>query len=106
MRVTTLTLQHLHPQVGRTNDGKFLLNPSHPEVQTPQPQQLPVQQKPTSEEVPSPVACPGYESTAPANNSGPKIIGNRFLMTGPTEGSPLFKCVVVVTGQKLIAKVH
>lgn len=94
MRVTTASVQQLHP---RTNDAKFLSNANQ---ETPSQQQLPAQK--SADEV----AFPTYESSAPSANPGPKIIGNRFLIIGPTEGSTLFKCVDVVTGQKLIAKVN
>lgn len=90
-----LARQHpLHLQVTRTNNGKFLVNPNS---------QQDVHQ-PSSEETPvAPVVFPSCEPV-PTAHHGPTILGERFLLVGPAEGSALYRCVDVQTGQQLVAK--
>lgn len=47
--------------------------------------------------------CPRFDS-APAEHHGPIVLGDRFLLLGPAEGSALYRCVDVHTGQQLVAK--
>ncbi|XP_043287614.1 tribbles homolog 2-like [Venturia canescens] len=99
--------QHpLHLQVTRTNNGKFLVSPNgQQDTNNNRPQQH--QQTANCDEasavVAPNVAFPNFEtvSTPP---QGPTILGNRFLLVGPTEGSTLYRGVDVDTGQQLIAK--
>lgn len=50
-------------------------------------------------------AFPTCESTVQTKHQGPKLLGERFLLCGPAEGSALHRCVDVKTGQQLVAKV-
>ncbi|KAK0158721.1 hypothetical protein PV328_009693 [Microctonus aethiopoides] len=86
--------QHpLHLQVTRTNNGKFLVSPNgHQDVN-----------QTTCEETVPPVVFPSCESI-PTAQHGPTILGGRFLLVGPAEGSALYRCVDVQTGQQLVAK--
>lgn len=101
--------QHpLHLQVPtRTNNGKFLvgLNGGQDVVHQ---QPLP-QQQPTSDEnsavVPPSCVFPSCESVPTDLHGGPTILGDRFLLLGPAEGSALYRCVDVHSGQQLVAKV-
>lgn len=88
--------QHpLHLQVTRTNNGKFLVSPNgHQDVN-----------QTTCEETVPPVVFPSCESI-PTAQHGPTILGGRFLLVGPAEGSALYRCVDVQTGQQLVAKVR
>lgn len=94
MRVAVTSRQHpLHLQVTQTSTGKFLVRNNQD-----------VQQPKKSEETPvSPVAFPSCEPVKTAHQ-GPTILGDRFLLLGPAEGSTLFRCVDVKTGQHLVAK--
>ncbi|XP_015610356.1 tribbles homolog 2 [Cephus cinctus] len=87
--------QHpLHLQVTRINNGKFLVNPNnHQDVHQPSSEEAPV----------SPVVFPSCEPV-PTAHHGPTILGDRFLLVGPAEGSALYRCVDVQTGQQLVAK--
>ena len=54
----------------------------------------------------APVAFPTCEPNSSSEGQhGPTIVGDRFLLIGPAEGSTLYRCVDVHTGQQLIAKV-
>lgn len=95
--------QHpLHLQVPRTtHNGKFLLGPSNGQDVHQQPQQ------PAGEEsnaVPT-VVFPSCEPVPHDLHGGPTILGDRFLLLGPAEGSALYRCVDVQSGQQLVAKV-
>lgn len=50
----------------------------------------------------------GFSSCEPSQRNvehhGPTILGDRFLLLGPAEGSALYRCVDVHTGQQLVAK--
>lgn len=98
MRVTAAVRQHsLHLQVARTNNGKFLVCPNNSQD---------IGQQPTNDEtnsVPA-VVFPSYEPV-PTDHHGPTILGDRYLLLGPAEGSALYRCVDVHTGQQLVAKV-
>lgn len=98
MRVTAAARQHpLHLQVTRTNNGKFLVSPNNNQD---------ISQQPTSDEtnpVPA-VVFPSYEPL-PTDHHGPAILGDRYLLLGPAEGSALYRCVDVHSGQQLVAKV-
>lgn len=101
--------QHpLHLQVPtRTNNTKFLvgLNGSQDVVH----QQSSPQQQPASDEnsavVPPSCVFPTCESVPTDLHGGPTILGDRFLLLGPAEGSALYRCVDVHSGQQLVAKV-
>lgn len=98
MRVTGAIRQHpLHLQVARTNNGKFLVSPTHNQD---------ISQQPTSDETSSvsAVVFPSYEPL-PTDHHGPTILGDRYLLLGPAEGSALYRCLDVHTGQQLVAKV-
>ncbi|XP_046737206.1 tribbles homolog 2-like isoform X2 [Diprion similis] len=66
-----------------------------------------LQQKTTNEETTngnvSTAAFPSCESV-PTPNHGPTLLGERFLLVGPAEGSALYRCIDVKTGQQLVAK--
>lgn len=103
--------QHpLHLQVPtRTNNGKFLVGPNgNQDVvhQQPSPQQ---QQQPASDEssavVPPSCVFPSCESVPTDLHGCPTILGDRFLLLGPAEGSALYQCLDVHNGQQLVAKV-
>nr|XP_034173135.1 tribbles homolog 2 [Osmia lignaria]XP_034173136.1 tribbles homolog 2 [Osmia lignaria] len=97
MRVTAAVRQHpLHLQVTRTNNGKFLVSPNSSQD---------LSQQPTSDEtnsVPA-VVFPSYEPL-PTDHHGPTILGDRYLLLGPAEGSALYRCVDVHTGKQIVAK--
>ncbi|XP_034938472.1 tribbles homolog 2-like [Chelonus insularis] len=79
--------------VTRTNNGKFLVNTNgHQDVN-----------QSSCEETVPPVVFPSCESV-PTAHHGPTILGDRFLLVGPAEGSALYRCVDVQTGQQLVAK--
>ncbi|KAF7383357.1 hypothetical protein HZH66_012707 [Vespula vulgaris] len=50
----------------------------------------------------------GFSSCEPTarnvEHHGPTILGDRFVLLGPAEGSALYRCVDVQTGQQLVAK--
>lgn len=98
MRVTAAVRQHsIHLQVARTNNGKFLVCPNNNQD---------ISQQPTNDEtnsVPA-VVFPSYEPL-PTDHHGPTILGDRYLLLGPAEGSALYRCVDVHSGQQLVAKV-
>ncbi|KAK1117669.1 hypothetical protein K0M31_015836 [Melipona bicolor] len=98
MRVTAAVRQHsLHLQVARTNNGKFLVCPNSNQD---------INQQPTNDDansVPA-VVFPSYEPL-PADHHGPTILGDRYVLLGPAEGSALYRCVDVHNGQQLVAKV-
>lgn len=98
MRVTAAVRQHpLHLQVTRTNNGKFLVSPNSNQD---------LSQQPTSDEtnsVPA-VVFPSYEPL-PTDHHGSTILGDRYLLLGPAEGSALYRCVDVHTGKQIVAKV-
>lgn len=98
MRVTAAARQHpLHLQVSRANNGKFLVSPNSQDIS----------QQPSNDEtnpVPPAVVFPSYEPL-PTDHHGPAILGDRYLLLGPAEGSALYRCVDVHTGQQLVAKV-
>lgn len=98
MRVTAAVRQHsLHLQVARTNNGKFLVCPNNSQD---------ISQQPTNDEtnsVPA-VVFPSYEPV-PTDHHGPTILGDRYVLLGPAEGSALYRCVDVHTGKQLVAKV-
>lgn len=101
--------QHpLHLQIPtRTNNGKFLvgLNGGQDVVhQQPSPQQQPAGDE-NSAVVPSSCVFPSCESVPTDLHGGPTILGDRFLLLGPAEGSALYRCVDVHSGQQLVAKV-
>ncbi|KAH0554150.1 tribbles homolog 2-like [Cotesia glomerata] len=91
--------QHpLNLTVTRINNGKFLVNPNgHQEVNQPNCND---NQEPAPV---SPVVFPSCEFV-PTTQHGPTILGDRFLLVGPAEGSALYRCVDVQTGQQLVAK--
>lgn len=93
--------QHpLNLTVTRINNGKFLVNPNgHQDVSQPN-----CNDQETTPPV-SPVVFPSCESV-PTTQHGPTILGDRFLLVGPAEGSALYRCVDVHTGQQLVAKVR
>lgn len=116
--------QHpLHLQVPRPNNGKFLVSSNgnsqdvHHHHHQPQPQQQPQQQQsqqqqsqqqqPASDEASavSTVVFPSYEPVPHDLHGGPTILGDRFLLLGPAEGSALYRCLDVQSGQQLVAKV-
>ncbi|XP_012276227.1 tribbles homolog 2 [Orussus abietinus] len=94
MRVSTRQQHPLHLQVTRTNNGKFLVSPNSQE---------PAQQAASEEAPVSPGLFPSCEPVPPAHQ-GPTILGDRFLLLGPAEGSTLYRCVDVTTGTQLVAK--
>lgn len=98
MRVTAAVRQQhsLHLQVARTNNGKFLVNPNNNQD---------ISQQPTSDETSSvpAVVFPSYEPL-PTDHHRPIILGDRYLLLGPAEGSTLHRCIDVHTGQHLVAK--
>ncbi|KYN20391.1 PREDICTED: tribbles homolog 2 [Trachymyrmex cornetzi] len=102
--------QHpLHLQVStRINNGKFLVGTNNSQDvvhQQPSPQQ---QQHSTSDESSAVVpGCvfPSCESVPTDLHGSPTILlGDRFLLLGPTEGSALYRCVDVHNDQQLVAK--
>jgi len=103
--------QHpLHLQVStRTNNGKFLVGTNNSQDvvhQQPSPQQ---QQHSTSDESSAVVpGCvfPSCESVPTDLHGSPTILGDRFLLLGPAEGSALYRCVDVHNDQQLVAKVR
>lgn len=101
--------QHpLHLQVPtRTNNGKFLvgLNGSQDVHQQPSPQQQPAGDE-NSAVVPPSCVFSSCESVPTDLHGGPTILGDRFLLLGPAEGSALYRCVDVHSGQQLVAKVR
>ena len=107
MSVATRHLLQL--QVTRTNNGKFLVSPNA--SPDPQAQQQPAQ--PVAAEEAAPASPPasvafagcGEPSPAQPDQHGPTLLGERFLLVGPAEGSTLYRCVDVQTGQQLVAKV-
>ncbi|XP_031786831.1 tribbles homolog 2 [Nasonia vitripennis] len=124
MRVATRHQQPMHLQVTRTNNGKFLVSPNsspdhHHQHQQPHhhrqhhqhhqhhqhrhhhhSQPVAAQQPQGAED-----ATPAQQVNATAGEShGPTILGDRFLLVAPAEGSTLFRCVDVHTGQQLVAK--
>lgn len=97
--------QHpLHLQVPRPNNGKFLVGPSHGQDHVHQPQQ---HSPPASDEASAvpPVVFPSCEPVPHDLHGGPTILGDRFLLLGPAEGSALYRCVDVQSGKQLVAKV-
>lgn len=38
-------------------------------------------------------------------HGGPTVLGDRFLLLGPAEGSALYRCLDVQSDQQLVAKV-
>jgi len=107
--------QHpLHLQVpARNNNGKFLVGPNagsqdavHQQLS---PRQQPQPQQPAGDEssavVPPSCVFPTCESVPTDLHGGPTILGDRFLLLGPAEGSALYRCVDVHSGQQLVAKV-
>ncbi|KAK1120163.1 hypothetical protein K0M31_012535 [Melipona bicolor] len=46
---------------------------------------------------------PSYEPL-PADHHGPTILGDRYVLLGPAEGSALYRCVDVHNGQQLVCK--
>ncbi|XP_012234419.1 tribbles homolog 2 [Linepithema humile] len=106
--------QHpLHLQVpARNNNGKFLVGPNagsqdavHQQLS---PRQQPQPQQPAGDEssavVPPSCVFPTCESVPTDLHGGPTILGDRFLLLGPAEGSALYRCVDVHSGQQLVAK--
>lgn len=102
--------QHpLHLQVTRTNNGKFLVSPNGQQDNINNgDRRLQHRQSPNCDEasavVSRNVGFPSFE-TASSPPQGPTILGDRFLLVGPAEGSALYRCVDVTTGQQLVAKV-
>ncbi|XP_043480523.1 tribbles homolog 2-like [Leptopilina heterotoma] len=94
MRVAVSRQDPYHLQVSRTSTGKFLVRNYQD-----------VPQSKNSEE--TPVAPVVFSSCEPVNtdHQGPTILGDRFLLLdAAAEGSALYRCVDVKTGQQLIAK--
>ena len=94
MRVAVSRQHPLHLQVTQTSNGKFLVR-NNQDVQQP---------KKSEETTVPPVVFPSCEPVKTAHQ-GPTILGDRFLLLGPAEGSTLYRCVDVKTGQHLVAKV-
>ncbi|TGZ49058.1 Tribbles-like protein [Temnothorax longispinosus] len=95
----------------RSNNGKYPVGPNSSQDvihQQPSPQQ---QQQPAGDEssavVPPSCVFSSCESM-PADLRGgptrPTILGDRFLLLGPAEGSALYRCLDVHNGQQLVAK--
>ncbi|XP_020284991.1 tribbles homolog 2 [Pseudomyrmex gracilis] len=85
------------------------LPPQSPPQSPPQVLQQPQQQhQPTGDEnsavVPPSCVFPSCESAPTDLQGGPTILMDRFLLLGPAEGSALYRCVDVHSGQKLVAK--
>lgn len=106
--------QHpLHLQVpSRNNNGKFPVGPIGGQDAVHQqlsPRQQPQPQQPAGDEsgavVPPSCVFPSCESAPTDLHGGPTILGDRFLLLGPAEGSALYRCVDVHSGQQLVAKV-
>ncbi|XP_012262743.2 tribbles homolog 2 [Athalia rosae] len=57
-----------------------------------------------AEDIVSSAGFPTCESV-PRTNRGPTLLGERFLIIGQAEGSTLYRCVDVQTGQRLVLKV-
>uniref|UniRef100_A0A0C9R441 TRIB2_0 protein n=1 Tax=Fopius arisanus TaxID=64838 RepID=A0A0C9R441_9HYME len=94
--------QHpLHLQVTRIQNGKFLVsqNGHNQDVM-----QSSCDETTTATTTVAPVVFPSCEAI-PTDNAGPTLLGNRFLLVGPAEGSALYRCVDVQNGQQLVAKV-
>lgn len=91
MRVSSAT-RHLQ----RSHNVKFLLSTSNGQPESP------VGEESVS---PPPVAFPSCEPRVPVTHPGPTLLGERFLLLGPAEGSALYKCVDTHTGEQLVAKV-
>ncbi|XP_011310143.1 tribbles homolog 2 [Fopius arisanus] len=93
--------QHpLHLQVTRIQNGKFLVsqNGHNQDVM-----QSSCDETTTATTTVAPVVFPSCEAI-PTDNAGPTLLGNRFLLVGPAEGSALYRCVDVQNGQQLVAK--
>lgn len=102
-----LARQHPLQVPTRSNNGKFLvgLNGGQDVVhQQPSPPQQPAGDE-NSAVVPPSCVFPSCESVPTDLHGGPTILGDRFLLLGPAEGSALYRCVDVHNGQQLVAKV-
>lgn len=99
-RMMRVISRPLHLQVTRTNNGKFVVSPNG---QRELHRRLPRQPVNEDNAGVAPVVFPSCE---PANTARqrPTILGDRFLLLGPAEGSALYRCVDVQTGQQLVAK--
>ncbi|XP_066582727.1 tribbles homolog 2 [Prorops nasuta] len=99
MRVASTRQHPLQLQVTRSNNGKFVVVPNN---------QQDLQQQPVSDETGSVSPANFFSKCEPApaatDHHGPTILADRFLLLGPAEGSALYRCVDVQTGQQLVAK--
>lgn len=113
-RTTTTTTTNNGKLVVLFNSNQDVVHQQLPSQSPPQspPQvlQQPQQQhQPTGDEnsavVPPSCVFPSCESAPTDLQGGPTILMDRFLLLGPAEGSALYRCVDVHSGQKLVAKV-
>ena len=113
MRLATRHNGHPHPgrmQVMRTSNGKFVVNPTGEQYR-----RASDAARVRPDEVGGPVSPSVFSPCEPNTRSeeqqqqqqqqGPALLGDRFLLLGPIEGSSLYRCVDVQTNQQLVAKV-